>query len=80
MNKVEKVLEFFKENPDEIRRCGVFNSRNIVGDRMYSVAEIEGIQIDACYEYDYLELFGFTENEFKEFKEKYNKMLDNEEQ
>lgn len=75
MSKVEKVLEFFKENPNEIRTSGVFRTRNVVGDRMYAVAEIEGIQIDACYDYDYLEIFGFTDDEFKEFKEKYEKML-----
>ena len=48
----------------------MFNTRNIVGDKMVSIYDTDGIQIDYCYGYTYIEIFGLTENEFKAVQKK----------
>lgn len=45
----------------------VFNTKNIVGDMMCTIYNKNGITIDYCREYDYLEIFGLNLNEYEEF-------------
>ena len=51
--------------------CGIFNSRNIVGDRMKTIYNNNGLVIDICSEYEYLEVFGLSDEEFKELESYY---------
>ena len=48
-------------------RCGIFKSRNVVGDRMDTIYDNEelGLTIDICFGYEYFEVFGLTDEEFK---------------
>ena len=61
--KVKKVKKFLeKENIDGMQ---TFFTRNIVGDPMVRIYSdnTNNVFIDICYEYDYLEIFGLTEQE-----------------
>ena len=51
--------------------CGIFNTRNIAGDPMATLYEKDGLCIDICYEYEYFEVFGLTEEEFGELTKYY---------
>ena len=42
-----------------------FNSRNIAGDKMTTVYLNDGIMVDYCYHWGYLEIFGLTEEEYR---------------
>ena len=56
-SKLEEVKKIVKEHYNEAN-CGLFFSRNIVGDRMTAIYDKNGIQIDICYKYKYFEVFG----------------------
>lgn len=58
--------------------CGLYNTRNIVGDRMTTIYEDNGLTIDICYNYSYFEVFGLSKADFKELEKFYN-TLDKEE-
>lgn len=63
INKLEtakKIILEYYEDAD----CGLFNTRNLVGDPMYTIYDENGLQIDICYSYAYFEVFGLTNDEF----------------
>ena len=66
--KTQKVLEFLFENYHQqvIDGIQIFNIRNIVGDRMIRVYEDEHVALDYCEDYDYFEIFGLTDEEFRD--------------
>lgn len=43
--------------------CGIYFTRNFVGDRMVHLVRRFGIDIEICYEYEYFEIFGLTDHE-----------------
>lgn len=47
-----------------------FNTRNFAGDPMITVYDKDGIQVDYCEHYGYIEIFGISKKEFKELQEK----------
>ena len=51
--------------------CGLFNSRNTVGDKMYTIYSEDGLTIDICYGYAYFEVFGLDDDEFEELCDYY---------
>jgi hypothetical protein len=62
-NKLDKLKAFLKKKyPDGIQ---MFNTRNWVGDQMKTVYEKDGITVDECYYYSYIEIFGITQAEFE---------------
>lgn len=56
--------------------CGIYNSRNIVGDQMDTVYHDGKLQIDICYHYSYFEVFGLSGAEFRELELYYNGLSD----
>ena len=70
MNKLEKAKEIIKDNI-ESADCGIFDSRNIVGDSMSNVYRGDGLVIDICYNYSYFEVFGLSASEFDELEDYY---------
>lgn len=59
---MEKLIEFLKnEFPKGIQ---MFNTRNWVGDIMHNIYSYNGIVIDMCYDYNYIEIFGLTKEQF----------------
>jgi len=59
--RLKKVLDYIKAN--YYSGIQVFCSRNTVGDQMESVWSEDGVVIDYCPYYDYLEVLGLTEDE-----------------
>ncbi len=57
MSELEEVKKVIKENY-YIASCGLFFSRNIVGDSMTNIYCKKGIFVDICYEWEYFEVFG----------------------
>lgn len=68
--KVDLVKNIIKENIDDAM-CGIYFTRNIVGDPMVTLLNGDQVQIDICYEYEYFEVFGLTDREQKEIGEFY---------
>lgn len=69
-DKVDLVKNIIKENIDDAM-CGIYFTRNIVGDPMVTLLNGDQVQIDICYEYEYFEVFGLTDREQKEIGEFY---------
>lgn len=51
--------------------CGIFNTRNILGDDITTLYNKDGLTIDICYGECYFEVFGLTDREFEELKTYY---------
>ena len=64
--RVKKAVDWVIENDAPVYG-GVFYTRNIACDPMETVYCEDGITIDACYYYGYIEVFGMTDEEFSEF-------------
>lgn len=59
MNKIDKLKKFLNEEFKE--KILAYNSRNLVGDRIYTIYDEDGITVDMCYEWNYIEIFGLTQ-------------------
>lgn len=70
MTKLEKAKEIIAEHIEEAD-CGIFDSRNIVGDEMETLYDDNELTIDICYGWYYYEVFGLTKEEFKELENYY---------
>jgi hypothetical protein len=77
MNKLDIAKKIIKENYTNAD-CGIFNSRNIVGDPMITIYRGNELTIDICDQYAYFEVFGLSDDEFDELEKFYN-TLDKEE-
>lgn len=62
-DKIDKLKKFLQEEYPNIQ---AFNTRNIAGDSLYTVYEEDGITVEYCYYYEYIEIFGLTDEEFKD--------------
>ena len=76
MNKLEKAKEIIKEYYKE-GDCGIYDSRNIVGDWMTNIYDDGDLTIDICYSYSYFEVFGLSNKEFDELARYYSELGDN---
>ena len=77
MEKTERIKKlriflknWFKENDildnfctDDCNRVQTFTTRNLCGDIMETIYQENGIMVDACYDWGYLEIFGMTKDE-----------------
>lgn len=52
--------------------CGIFNTRNIVGDSMEEIFNNDGLKIDICRLWKYFEVFGLSDDEFEELEKFYH--------
>lgn len=73
MNRLDEVKVIVK-SLIPLADCGIFNTRNLVGDHMETVYRKNGVTIDVCMYYSYLEVFGLTCDEFDELKAYYNQV------
>ena len=73
MSNLEKAKEIVKEYYRSAR-CGIFDSRNLVGDETLTIYEGEGLTIDICYYYSYFEVFGLSNADFKKLERYYNSL------
>lgn len=76
-DKLNKVKEIIKKNIEDAK-CGIFFTRNIVGDptQILYVDTDNIIEVDICYKYEYFEIFGLNEKEQKEIKNYYEIIKD----
>ena len=65
MTKLEKAKEIIKEYYKE-GDCGIYDSRNIAGDWMITIYDDGDLTIDICYQWNYFEVFGLSDEEFTE--------------
>lgn len=70
ISEVKQLVE--KYVLDENIYCGMFFTRNIVGDIMSTVFDKEGVTVDICFNWAYFEIFGLTKDEEKEIMGCYN--------
>lgn len=63
------IEEYFKE-----ANCGIFNCRSWTGDQMVTIYDEAGLTIDICYYYSYFEVFGLSDEDFKELEGFYNSL------
>lgn len=69
-----EIVEKFIEVLYPVADCGIFDSRNIVGDPMKNVFDGEHFQLDICVHYSYFEVFGMKPKEFEKLKTFYKKL------
>lgn len=77
MNNLEKAKEIVKKYYKDAD-CGIFNSRNVLGDDMITIYKNESLTIDICYKYTYFEIYGLTNEEFRELEKYYNSLEESE--
>ena len=69
--EVKRMLNWVIEHIDEVPwKCGIFSTANIVGDSIEVIYNNDGIVIGACLYWDYIEIFGLTDDEFKEVQKR----------
>jgi hypothetical protein len=78
MTKLEKAKEIITEHFKDAD-CGIFNSRNFVGDPMLTIYDDGELNIDICYYWSYFEVFGLTENDFNLLKKYYEELKERKE-
>lgn len=65
-SRLDEVIKFLNEKFGGPIQA--FNTRNWIGDDMVTIYEKDGIQIDYAPDYDYIEIFGVSEEEFEILK------------
>lgn len=70
LGQAKLIIEQYYSDAD----CGIFFTRNMVGDYMDTIYEDDDLTIDICYGYRYFEVFGLTEDEEIELEEYYNEL------
>lgn len=75
--ELKKVKKIIKENIEDYD-CGIFDTRNLVGDTMGNIFKGKYFTLDGCYYYSYYELFGTTAEEFEKIEKWYYKIRDKE--
>ena len=63
MDRLKKLKRFIVDS--NLEGTQTFDTRNTVGDFMNTIYEEDGITLDYCFSYDYLEVFGLTTDEYK---------------
>ena len=74
MSDLEIAKKVITENIEDAP-CGLFDTRNFVGDYMENLYSSPGLNIDICYGYAYLEVFGLTDDEFLELHKYYESLI-----
>ena len=73
-NIIEKIKNVLKEHILE-GSCGIFNCRSWTPDLKCTLFNEDGVIVDICHEYDYFEILGLTNDEFKVIAEDYYQKL-----
>lgn len=71
MDRVHEIINFLEEHPEYQMEYGCFDCRNTAGDKMETIYNKDGVQIDICYSYGYLEVFGLKHAEFEKLYQYY---------
>ena len=60
-----KVVKDIIDRYYDSASCGIFRNKNQFGDPMETVYEENGVKIDVCFYYSYMEVFGLSDEEYK---------------
>lgn len=71
--KLEKAKQIIKKYFSEAC-CGLFFTRNWIGDEMAQIYKDNELTVDICYGYSYFEVFGLDPEEQEELKKYYNEL------
>lgn len=63
-SEFKQVKELIKENIEDAR-CGLFNTRNVVGDYLETLFDGQYFTLEICYNYGYFEVFGMNDEEYQ---------------
>lgn len=63
MNNAEKIIDFLKEYFGG-KKVQIFYTKNWAGDEMFTIYDKDNIVIDYSPYYDYVEIFGMTEEDY----------------
>ena len=74
ISRIDKIKNVIRDRYSDAM-CGLFFTPNWAGDPMSTIWEEDGVTIDICYEYEYFEVFGLTEEEENELLEFYNSLI-----
>lgn len=74
LRKVKRVIKRYIT----YGRHGLFNSRNIVGDKMETLYCNKGVIVDLCFGWGYFEVFGLNTKDFEKLLRYYNKLAEKE--
>lgn len=50
----------------------MFDTRNIAGDSMFTIYDQDGITVDYCHYYEYIEVFGLSDEDFEKLETEIN--------
>lgn len=67
--RVKKCLDFLKSDKGYIPASGIFNGKNLLGDKMTTIYSADSIKVDVCYDGDYIEVFGLSASEFEDLQD-----------
>lgn len=70
VNRVKEVIDKYYKRAE----CGIFNTHGMFNDEMFTVYDEDGVIVDVCFAYEYFEVFGLTEEEFKEVEDYYESL------
>lgn len=73
MSNLEKAKKIIKDNFED-GSCGIYNTGNFAGDRMETLYETDELEILICPFWAYFEVFGLTDEEFKDLKDFYRSL------
>ena len=72
LKKAKKIIKGYLE----YAICGIYNSRNLVGDYMTNIYNSENLIINICYDWSYFEIFGLSEDDFIELERYYKSLVE----
>lgn len=67
MDRVKRLRQFLIDRG--FKGTQTFCSRNMVGDPMGTVYDDDGITVDYCCHYEYLEIFGLSYEEYHDLSD-----------
>lgn len=71
--ELKKIKELIKEYYN-LADCGIYNTRNVVGDELTTLYRGKYFTLDICIGYSYYEILGMTLEEFNKLEKYYNKL------
>jgi hypothetical protein len=70
-DEFKKLKELIKKHYRDAQ-CGIYNTRNIVRDKMTTLFNGKFFTLDICYFWMYFEVFGTNDEEWQEIEELYS--------
>lgn len=67
--RVKKCLDFLKSDNGYIPASGIYCLKSDCGDKMTTIYNEDGITVDVCYDWDYIEVLGLSTPEFLDLQD-----------